>query len=133
MGRDEILTQSIPVSQARQKLGELVNEVYKRHVRVVVEKSGIPVVAVVSLADFERWVRLDRERDLADPNNEELAMQREADNAKSPTRAELARRQEAIARILANADKRVIAPLTSTELVQQSREERQEAYERWTR
>ena len=59
----DIMTHTIPVSQARQKLGELVNAVYKRHVRVVVEKSGIPVVAMVSLRDLERWTRLDRERE----------------------------------------------------------------------
>ena len=62
MGHNKIMTQSIPVSQARQKLGELVNEVYKRHVRIVVEKSGIPVVALVALSDLERWIRMDREQ-----------------------------------------------------------------------
>ncbi|MCL4541912.1 MAG: type II toxin-antitoxin system Phd/YefM family antitoxin [Chloroflexi bacterium] len=45
---EPMMTQTIPISQARQKLGALVNQVYKRQVRIVVEKSGIPVVALVS-------------------------------------------------------------------------------------
>ena len=71
MGLSDVMTQSIPVSQARQRLGELVNEVYKRHVRIIVEKSGIPVVAMVALSDLERWLRLEDQRDLADVDKDE--------------------------------------------------------------
>jgi prevent-host-death family protein len=56
-------TQTIPASEARQKFGELIKLVYSRHARVIVEKGGIPVIALVSLADLERWERLDRERE----------------------------------------------------------------------
>lgn len=59
----EIATQSVPAAEARQRLGQIMRQVYNREVRVIVEKGGIPVVAVVSLADFERWTRLDRERE----------------------------------------------------------------------
>ncbi len=57
------MTRSVPAAEARQKLGQIMKQVYNREVRVIVEKGGIPVVAMVSLADFERWTRLDRERE----------------------------------------------------------------------
>jgi prevent-host-death family protein len=56
-------TQTIPASEARQKFGELLEKVYKRETRVIVEKGGIPVVALVSLADLERWTNRDQERE----------------------------------------------------------------------
>ncbi len=59
----KIMTQTIPASQARQKFGELIKEVYSRRSRVVVEKGGIPVIALVALSDLERWTRLDQERE----------------------------------------------------------------------
>ncbi len=132
MEQRDIVTRSIPVSQARQKLGELVNEVYKRHLRVVVEKSGIPVVAMVSLADFERWVRLDREQGRPDAKEAKVSIDRGQTVPGFPTEAETARRHSAVARILANADKRGTSSVTSTELIRQAREERDEAYGRWT-
>jgi|GEM_PF-4965622 len=49
-----------------------------------------------------------------------------------PTQEELAHRQAVVAKMLANADKRGTSPVTSTELVQKVRPERDEAYERWT-
>lgn len=132
MEQRDIVTRSIPVSQARQKLGELVDEVDKRHLRVVVEKSGIPVVALVSLADFERWVRLDHEQGQPDAKEAKVSIDRGQIVPGSPTAAEMARRQSAVARILANADKRGTSSVTSTELIRQAREERDEAYDRWT-
>ena len=132
MGYSEVMTQSIPVSQARQKLGELVNEVYKRHVRIVVEKSGIPVVALVALSDFERWIRVDREQERVDATAGEMSMNKKRMSSSPPTEEELAHRQAVVAKVLANADKRVVSPVTSADLVQMARQERDEAYERWT-
>ncbi len=56
------ITQTISVSQARQQWSELLNKVFRRETRVIVEKSGIPVAAIVSAADFERLNRLEAER-----------------------------------------------------------------------
>jgi len=39
--------------------------VFNREARIIIEKSGIPVAAIVSTADVERLERLERER-LAD-------------------------------------------------------------------
>jgi prevent-host-death family protein len=61
--KQRIETETVPASQARQRFGELIKQVYHRRSRVVVEKGGIPVIALVSVPDLERWTRLERERD----------------------------------------------------------------------
>ena len=55
-------TQSMAISTVRTQLNTLVNSVYRNETRVLVEKSGIPVAAIVSPADLERLARLDREQ-----------------------------------------------------------------------
>lgn len=49
-------------SEARQQWGQLLNSVFRGESRVIVEKSGIPVAAIISTADLERLSRLDRQR-----------------------------------------------------------------------
>ncbi len=56
------VTQSMPISQVRAQLNTLVNAVYGKESRILVEKSGIPIAAIVSPRDLERLVRLDEER-----------------------------------------------------------------------
>lgn len=51
--------QTMKISDVRGQLNTLVNRVYRREARVVVEKSGIPVAGIVSADDLKR---LDRER-----------------------------------------------------------------------
>jgi prevent-host-death family protein len=128
---DDVLTQTIPVSQARQRLGALVNAVYKRHVRVVVEKSGIPVVALVALPDLERWLRLERQWGPADQGSDggkEMTMSREQTVVSPPTKEELARRQKLAAEIRKLREQSNIAPLTTADLVHQVREEEIRSY-----
>lgn len=48
-----------------------------------------------------------------------------------PSEEELARRHEVVARILENRKGRSIAPLTSSDLIRQVREEREERYRSW--
>lgn len=50
------------ISDVRGQLNTLVNRVYRGETRVVVEKSGMPVAAIVSTDDLARLDRLDRER-----------------------------------------------------------------------
>jgi prevent-host-death family protein len=88
---------AIKLSEARSTFRALVNDVYRTHDRVIVEKSGIPVAAIVSVADLERLDRFERERDerfkiideirarFADVDPEEL--EREAVNAIAAVRA----------------------------------------------
>lgn len=53
---------TITVSEARQHFASLLNRVFREGTRVVVEKSGIPVAALVSTEDLARLQRLDAER-----------------------------------------------------------------------
>lgn len=56
------MTQTIKTSEARQHWSRILNKVYKDEARVVVEKSGIPVAAVISTKDFERLTQLEEQR-----------------------------------------------------------------------
>ena len=52
-------------SEARQQWSQLLNKVFRREMRVLVEKSGIPVAAIVSADDLDRlslWEEGQRER-----------------------------------------------------------------------
>jgi prevent-host-death family protein len=58
------VTQTMKISDVRSQLNNLVNRVYRRETRVVVEKSGIPVAGIVSAEDLKRLDLLDREREV---------------------------------------------------------------------
>lgn len=48
-------TQTMKISEVETQLASLVNEVYRKEKRILVEKSGIPVAALV-LADDLAWL-----------------------------------------------------------------------------
>ena len=56
------MTETMKASEARQHFANVLNRVFRKEARVVVEKSGIPVAAIVSADDLSRLDRLDRER-----------------------------------------------------------------------
>jgi prevent-host-death family protein len=62
MQEPEPMTKTIKASAARQQFSQLLNEVFREKSRVVVEKSGIPVAAIISASDFTRLARLEAER-----------------------------------------------------------------------
>jgi prevent-host-death family protein len=62
MVEPEPMTKTIKASEARQQFSQLLNEVFRRESRVLVEKSGIPVAAIISAEDFKRLARLEQER-----------------------------------------------------------------------
>jgi prevent-host-death family protein len=65
----------VKATEARDRLPQLLNSVYRGEGRVVVERSGIPVAAIVSPQDLAALDRLDAQRaELADV----LAEMREA-------------------------------------------------------
>lgn len=51
-------TLNIGATEVRKKLGSLLNIVHEREEYVVVEKSGIPVAAIISIQDYEQYRRL---------------------------------------------------------------------------
>lgn len=63
MREREPTIQTMKLSDARQQFSQVVNRVFRRESRVVVEKSGIPVVAIVSAEDLKELERLDVRRD----------------------------------------------------------------------
>ncbi|MBA2597177.1 MAG: type II toxin-antitoxin system Phd/YefM family antitoxin [Chloroflexia bacterium] len=54
------MTETMKISDVKQQLNSLVNRVYRQETRVMVEKSGIPVAAIVSARDLQRLEQLDR-------------------------------------------------------------------------
>lgn len=61
------MTQVMKASDVRQQWSQLLNKVFTDKRRIVVEKSGIPVAAVISAEELERFTQLEdqRERDFA--------------------------------------------------------------------
>jgi prevent-host-death family protein len=55
-------TETIKASEARQQLPTILNRVFHRESRVLVEKSGIPVAAIVSAQDLQRLEQLDKDQ-----------------------------------------------------------------------
>jgi prevent-host-death family protein len=98
MREQQPMTQTMKISDVRGQLNTLVNRVYRKETRVVVEKSGIPVAAIVSTEDLERLNRLDREREarfgVIDEMREAFAgvpieeIERETDRVTAEIRAE---------------------------------------------
>ena len=56
------MTQTISASTARQEWSKILNKVFREETRIVVEKSGIPVAAIISAEDLKRVDRLEKER-----------------------------------------------------------------------
>lgn len=55
--------QTVKVTDARQQFSELVNQVFRNRSRVMIEKSGIPVAALISAQDMERFGQLEAQRE----------------------------------------------------------------------
>jgi prevent-host-death family protein len=55
--------QTVSASKARQDWSELLDQVYRRHARVLVEAEGVPVAAIVSAEDLEQLTRLEAQRE----------------------------------------------------------------------
>jgi prevent-host-death family protein len=55
-------TETMKISDVKQQLNSLVNRVYRRETRILVEKAGIPVAGIVSVQDLQRLEQFDRER-----------------------------------------------------------------------
>jgi len=62
MREREPITQTINATDARAQWSKLLNSVFRRKIRVIVEKSGVPVAAIVSAQDLARWQRLEEDR-----------------------------------------------------------------------
>ena len=50
-------------SEVREQWSQLLNKVFRYQTRVVVEKSGIPVAAVISAEELKRFISLEEQRE----------------------------------------------------------------------
>jgi prevent-host-death family protein len=92
------------VTDAREHWSQVINAVFRRQKRVVLEKAGIPVAALVSTEDLNRLRRYDAEREadfavldrigaaFSDVPDEEL--ERELTKAQAEVRAEMRAERE---------------------------------------
>lgn len=62
MREQEVRIQTMKIAEVRGQLDSLVNRVFRKETRVLVEEAGIPVAALVSAEDLRRWDRLDKDR-----------------------------------------------------------------------
>lgn len=70
MGGQHRMNQAMTSSDVRQRFASVINRVARQELRVIVQKSGIPVAGIVSAEDLNRLDRLDqldreREEDFA--------------------------------------------------------------------
>ncbi len=49
-------TKTVPALKARTHLGEIMKEVQGGRLRVLVEKSGVPMVGIISAEEFQRVI-----------------------------------------------------------------------------
>ena len=62
MSTQEPTTQTINASQVRQHWSAILSQVFRGETRVLVEKSGLPVAALISAADLERFTAWEAQR-----------------------------------------------------------------------
>jgi prevent-host-death family protein len=62
-GRNEPVTQTMKATNVRQNWSQLLNQVARGKARVIVEKSGVPVAALISTDELEEMQQLKAERD----------------------------------------------------------------------
>lgn len=56
-------TQTLTIADVENTFSSLVKRISRQETRIVVEESGTPVVAIISIDDLERFVQLERERE----------------------------------------------------------------------
>lgn len=56
------MTQVMKSSDVRAQWSQLLNKVFRSKTRVVVEKSGIPVAAVISAEDLQKFTQMEEQR-----------------------------------------------------------------------
>ncbi len=57
------VTRTMNISVVKNTLSSVVNDVFRTDSRIVVEKSGIPVAAIISADDLTRLARFEQERE----------------------------------------------------------------------
>jgi prevent-host-death family protein len=104
MVKNEQTVQTMTATDVRQNFASAINQVARQETEIIVEKSGVPVAAIVSIEDYRRLKDQDAKRvqdfkifeemraAFADVSNEEL--EREAKKAIDEVRAEMRAERE---------------------------------------
>jgi prevent-host-death family protein len=58
MPERQAASRTMKISEVKSRLNSLMNEIYRDETRILVEKSGIPVGAIVPISDLRRLDRL---------------------------------------------------------------------------
>lgn len=100
--------ETLTISDVETRLSSLVGRISRNETRVLVEQSGQPVAAIISIEDLQRFAQLEREREerfavidrmreaFKDVPPEEI--EREAERSVAEARERLRRAREATAR-----------------------------------
>ena len=56
------MTQTLNASDVRSNWSQLINKVFRNQSRLIVEKSGIPVAAIIPMQDLARFTQLEEQR-----------------------------------------------------------------------
>ncbi len=62
MSEHRTMNQSLPIAEVNEQLTSLIDRVARTQIRVIVERDGTPVAAIVSPQDLKRLDQLDRDR-----------------------------------------------------------------------
>lgn len=60
--KEASIAKTIPALEARTHLGELMKKAYRGEERFIVEKSGIPMVAIIGVDEFTSLIRAREKR-----------------------------------------------------------------------
>ncbi len=56
------MAQTMKIADVKNKLFSVVNEIYRKETRILVEKAGIPVATLDSVQDLKLFARLEEQR-----------------------------------------------------------------------
>ncbi len=56
------MTQTLNASNVRSNWSQLLNKVFRGETEILVEKSGIPIAAIVSAEEYQKLQRIKRQR-----------------------------------------------------------------------
>jgi prevent-host-death family protein len=62
MGGRERAIKTVQLSEAKDAISHAIDEVRQDNTRVLVEENGVPVAAIISAADLERFILYERQR-----------------------------------------------------------------------
>ncbi len=137
LGQDDAPpNQTMKAPDARQHWGKLLRAVSRKKARIIVEKHGLPVAAVVSMDDLARLQGLEAQQPAgdaaaADADSARFFEERRRRNQRvpldlnalfaPPTPEQTVRREAVLAQIEQHLSRRVITPLTAADLIHAAR------------